>query len=176
QCAEAIRAAVDLPIQAQCEPPDDDRWYRRMHGAGVDTLGMHLEVVNPEVRRRILPGKAEVTLDEYYDAFASAVRVFGRGQVTTYLIAGLGDTVAETLDVSRRLIDLGVYPFVVPLTPISGTPLEHAPTPSADTMRSILEPLGRMLVEAGMGRETVKAGCARCGACSSLKNFEEASC
>ncbi|MEM6366378.1 MAG: MSMEG_0568 family radical SAM protein, partial [Planctomycetota bacterium] len=90
ECAEAIRSAVDLPIQAQCEPPDNDDWYRRLHDAGVDTLGMHLEVVNPVVRRRILPGKSEVTLAEYFRAFQVAVDVFGRSQVTTYLIAGLG--------------------------------------------------------------------------------------
>lgn len=176
ECASAIGRVVDLPIQAQCEPPDDDAWYRRLHDAGVDTLGMHLEVVNPAVRRRVLPGKCDVPLEEYFRAFEAAVDVFGRAQVTTYIIAGLGDTVDEILSVSRRLIRTGVYPFVVPLTPISGTPLEHTPSPSAEMMRSILQPLGRMLVDAGMGSETVKAGCARCGACSSLRHFEEATC
>ena len=41
--AFAIKAAVDIPIQGQCEPPDDDRWFERMRAAGIDTLGMHLE-------------------------------------------------------------------------------------------------------------------------------------
>ena len=27
ESAFAVKAAVDLPIQAQCEPPDDDRWF-----------------------------------------------------------------------------------------------------------------------------------------------------
>ncbi|MEM9367293.1 MAG: MSMEG_0568 family radical SAM protein [Planctomycetota bacterium] len=174
ECAEAIRRRVDIPIQAQCEPPSDDAWYQRMHDAGIDTLGMHLEVVNPVVRRRVLPGKCEVTLADYFRAFETAVGVFGKSQVTTYLIAGLGDTVDEILRVSRHLIELGVYPFVVPLTPISGTPVQDTPAPSAEMMRSILEPLSRMLVAAGMTRESVKAGCARCGACSSLGKFEEA--
>jgi hypothetical protein len=39
-------------------------------------------------------------------------------------------------------------------------------------MRSILQPLGEMLSEAGMTSETVKAGCAKCAACSSLSAFE----
>ena len=50
ESAEAIRAAVDLPIQGQCEPPDDDAWFTRMRDAGIDTLGMHLEAVTPAVR------------------------------------------------------------------------------------------------------------------------------
>ena len=72
-----------LPIQAQCEPPDDARWYQRLKDAGVDSLGMHLEAVTPEVRHRIMPGKATVSLREYMTAFADAVAVFGRGQVST---------------------------------------------------------------------------------------------
>ena len=48
--AFAIKAAIDLPIQGQCEPPDDFAWFRRMRAAGIDTLGMHLEAVTPEVR------------------------------------------------------------------------------------------------------------------------------
>jgi hypothetical protein len=42
-------------------------------------------------------------------------------------------------------------------------------------MRSILQPLGDMLTTAGMTSDTVKAGCAKCGACSSLSSFEKSS-
>ena len=92
ESARAVKAAVDLPIQGQCEPPDDDAWFARMKDAGIDALGMHLEAVTPEVRARIMPGKAQVSLERYFDAFAAAVPVFGRGQVSTYILAGLGDT------------------------------------------------------------------------------------
>ena len=63
ESARAIKAAVDLPLQAQCEPPDDDAWFQRMKDAGVDTLGMHLEVVTPAVREHIMPGKAQVPVE-----------------------------------------------------------------------------------------------------------------
>src|SRR5271170_8068748 len=56
--ASAVKAAVDLPIQGQCEPPDDNVWFERMRNAGIDALGMHLESVTQEVRVRIMPGKA----------------------------------------------------------------------------------------------------------------------
>ncbi len=140
--ARAIRARVDLPIQAQCEPPDDDAWFQRMRDAGVDTLGMHLEAVTPEVRERIMPGKAQVPISRYMGAFEAAVAVFGRGQVSTYILAGLGDTPEAILEMSAQLLALGVYPFVVPFVPISGTPLEDHPAPSPEFMRSILQPLG----------------------------------
>jgi len=172
ESAFAIKAAVDLPIQAQCEPPDDDRWFERMKAAGIDTLGMHLEVVTPALRERIMPGKAAVPPSRYMEAFKAAVAVFGRGQVSTYILAGLGDTAEAILSISRELIEFGVYPFVVPFVPISGTPLEDHPAPSPAFMQSILQPLGAMLSAAGMRSSDIKAGCGKCGACSSLATYE----
>jgi radical SAM protein (TIGR04043 family) len=174
ESAAAVKAAVDLPIQAQCEPPDDDAWFLRMKHAGVDSLGMHLEAVTREVRRRVMPGKAEVPVERYLAAFASAVPVFGRGQVSTYILAGLGDTREAILAICGQLAALGVYPFVVPLVPISGTPLESAATPSPAFMHSVLEPLARMLVESRLKATDIKAGCGKCGACSALSTYERA--
>jgi len=173
ESAFAIKAAVDLPIQAQCEPPDNDAWFERMKASGIDTLGMHLEVVTPEVRARVMPGKASVPISRYMEAFEAAVAVFGKGQVSTYILAGLGDTAEAILSISRELIDLGVYPFVVPFVPISGTPLEDHPAPSPEFMKSILAPLGAMLRDAQMRSADIKAGCGKCGACSSLASYED---
>lgn len=168
----AIKAAIDIPVQVQCEPPDDDQWFHRMKAAGVDTLGMHLEAVTPEVRARIMPGKASVPLSRYMGAFEAAVGVFGRGQVSTYILAGLGDTREAILAMCAQLLDLGVYPFVVPFVPITGTPLEGHPAPSSEFMRSILAPLGQMVADANLRSADIKAGCGKCGACSSLSMYE----
>ncbi|GAC1409927.1 MAG: hypothetical protein NVSMB64_18790 [Candidatus Velthaea sp.] len=172
ESAAAIRAAIDVPIQAQCEPPDDFAWFERLRAAGVDTLGMHLEAVEPGVRARVMPGKAKVPVSYYLEAFKAAVRTFGRGQVSTYILAGLGDASSSILEMSRQLIDMGVYPFVVPLVPIGGTPLEHAATPGADVMQPLLAELGSMLRAAGLLSADIKAGCGKCGACSTLSVYE----
>ncbi len=170
--AFAVKAAIDLPIQGQCEPPRDDAWFPRMRAAGIDTLGMHLEAVSPDVRARIMPGKATVSIERYLHAFAAAVPVFGRGQVSTYILAGLGDEPRAILDMCAQLTALGVYPFVVPFVPISGTPLENHPSPTPDFMRGILVPLGRMLKDASLRSQDSKAGCGKCGACSPLASYE----
>jgi len=170
--AAAVKAAVDLPIQGQCEPPEDDVWFERMKAAGIDALGMHLEIATPELRARLMPGKAQVPVESYFKAFAAAVSVFGRGQVSTYILAGLGDTVEVILAASQRLIAMGVYPFVVPFVPISGTPLESHPTPPPGFMHDILDPLARMLRASGLRSTDIKAGCGRCGACSALSTYE----
>ncbi len=172
ESATAVKAAVDLPIQAQCEPPDEDAWFSRMHEAGVDALGMHLEIVTPDLRERLMPGKAQVPVERYFSAFEAAVPVFGRGQVSTYILAGLGDSRQAILEICERLVAIGVYPFVVPFVPIAGTPLESHPTPAPAFMHDILRPLAAMIVKGGMRATEIKAGCGKCGACSALSTYE----
>ena len=173
ESAFGVKSAVNLPIQAQCEPPDDDTWFRRMKDAGVDALGMHLEVISSDVRARIMPGKASVPITRYFDAFEQAVAVFGAAQVSTYILAGLGDTPETILQTCEKLIGIGVYPFVVPFVPIAGTPLEDHASPSAEFMQGLLAPLAAMLTNASMRSTDIKAGCGRCGACSSLSSYEK---
>jgi radical SAM protein (TIGR04043 family) len=170
--ARAIKERVAIPIQAQCEPPDDLEWFARMADAGVDSLGLHLEAVTESVRRRIMPGKAEVPLEAYFRAFRRAVEVFGRGQVSTYILLGLGDSREALLDACRELVALGVYPFVVPFVPIAGTPLESHSPPAPDFLASTLDGVAAILAEGGMTSDGIKAGCGRCGACSSLRARE----
>ncbi len=173
ECAQAVKQQVDLPIQAQCEPPDDLRWFQKLKDAGVDSLGMHLEAITPAVRANIMPGKAEVPVEYYFQAFDAAVKVFGRGQVSTYLLAGLGDTVEALVAGCDRLIQLGVYPFVVPFVPISGTPLAHHPAPSSEMMFDLYQQVGALLKRSNMSAKDIKAGCGKCGACSAMSSFED---
>ena len=141
-------------MQGQCEPPDDDRWFQRMQAAGIDTLGMHLEAVTPSRARAHHAGQGQVPVARYLSAFEAAVAVFGRGQVSTYILAGLGDTREEILAMCERLVALGVYPFVVPFVPISGTPLEDHPAPDAGVHASDPRAAGR---DGGGGRHAVAA-------------------
>lgn len=172
EAASAIKRRVAVPIQAQCEPPADLSWLDRMAAAGVDTLGMHLEAVTESVRRQIMPGKAEVPVATYLAAFRHAVGLFGRGQVSTYILAGLGDSHEEILGMCQELVALGVYPFVVPFVPIAGTPLQDRPGPSPTFLKNVLRDVARLLSDARMSSDDIKAGCGRCGACSSLRARE----
>ncbi len=169
----AVREVVDIPIQVQCEPPDDFKWFALLKQAGASSIGMHLEAVSDRTRNKIMPSKAEVSISYYFEAFKSAVTVFGKGNVSTYILAGLGDTQEEILETSQKLIAIGVYPFVVPFVPIRNTPLEHHIGPDKGFMHGILDPLARALVEAEMTSDTIESGCAKCGACSALSTYEK---
>ena len=122
-----------------------------------------------------MPGKAEISREFYLEAFEAAVEIFGKAQVSTYLLAGLGDSEDDLLEAAKTLIPMGVYPFIVPFVPVTGTELENHLAPDPSFMRRILDPVGNLLTNARMTSETIKAGCAKCGACSPLTSFENQS-
>jgi biotin synthase-related radical SAM superfamily protein len=91
--------------------------------------------------------------------------------VSSYIIVGLGESVESIIAGSQRLVDIGVFPFIVPLRPILGTEMQDVPAPSPQTMTNIYEAVTEMLERRGMSHADSKAGCARCGACSGLPAF-----
>jgi radical SAM protein (TIGR04043 family) len=171
RCVRAVLAAVPgLPIQVQIEPPGDLGVLAELKEAGATSVGIHVESLDDDVRKRWLPGKSTVPLAEYEAAWDEAVRVFGWNQVSTYLLIGLGEDPDELVAGAARLVERGVYPFVVPMRPMLGT-LAHrdgAVTPPASLVADITRRVGELLRAAGMRGVDQQAGCAACGACSVL--------
>ncbi|MCM3886059.1 MSMEG_0568 family radical SAM protein [Frankia sp. R82] len=174
RCVRAVLAAVPgLAVQVQCEPPGDLAVLGELREAGAVSIGIHVESLDDEVRRRWMPGKGSVPLAEYRAAWREAVRVFGRNQVSTYLIIGLGEDPDELVAGAAELVELGVYPFVVPLRPIAGTlavDVDGALTPSAAVVADVTSRVAALLRAAGMTGADQRAGCAACGACSALRS------
>lgn len=172
RCVRAVKRAVPtLPIQVQCEPADPDA-LRELHSAGADSIGIHVESLDDQVRARWMPGKSTVPLSEYRTAWAQAVELFGRNQVSTYLLVGLGEDPDELVTGAEELIAMGVYPFVVPFRPLAGTlavDIDHAPAPEPQVLEDVTVRVAAALRRANMTGTGQKAGCAACGACSVLQ-------
>lgn len=173
RCVAAVKARVpELPIQVQIEPPVDLSWIERLYDAGATAIGIHVESLDEAVRARWTPGKATMTLARYDEAWAEAVRVFGRNRVSTYLLVGLGEDPNELVAGCERLIAMGVYPFVVPYRPLQGSlanDVDQVPPPDPVTLMDVTLRVGAALELAGMRGIDQGAGCAACGACSALQ-------
>jgi radical SAM protein (TIGR04043 family)/putative N-acetyltransferase (TIGR04045 family) len=174
-CARAIKEATGLPVHVQFEPVDAPSIYTYLKDCGVDTVGMHLESFDQKVRERITPGKAKIPVSAYFEGFAEAVKVFGRNQVSTFIIIGLDEERKATIEGCVRCIEMGVYPFVVPLRPVKGTAFANMAPPEPKTMTQIYTEVAGILEKYGMQAKDSKAGCVRCGACSVLPAFEKKS-
>ena len=172
RCAAAIKASVPLPIHVQFLPPADLGKINQLKKAGVDTVGIHIESFDDDVLRVMAPAKARIGLDRYEAAWKEAVSVFGPNQVSSFLIAGLGESPDSIAWGSELLADMGVYPFIVPLRPIAGSPLQDAVPPDPGVMSHIYQTVANILRRKGLSARDSLAGCVRCGACSALPLYE----
>jgi radical SAM protein (TIGR04043 family) len=171
-CAQAVKKASGLPVQIQFEPPEDPAIYVKLKDLGVDDVGIHIESFDPHVRKRCTPGKSTIDEESYFKAFQDAVAVFGRNHVSTYVILGLGENEELTLAQCRRAIEIGVYPFLVPLRPVDNTYMARVKPPDAEYLHRMYMTVAEMLKEHKMSADGCSAGCAKCKACSILQLIE----
>ncbi|AEA27243.1 Radical SAM domain protein [Pseudonocardia dioxanivorans CB1190] len=174
RCGQAVKEAAGLPVEVQFEPPRDLKYIDQVHDMGLDALGIHIESFDPKVLAKVAPGKFRTGMDTYFRTWEYAVDLFGEGRVSTYVILGLGEDPELTVEMCRRAVDIGVYPFVVPLRPVAGSLLEDLPAPSREYTEPIYRKVAGFLEEKGLGADTAVAGCARCQACSSLNLVQQA--
>jgi radical SAM protein (TIGR04043 family) len=173
-CAHAIKEASGLPVQVQFEPPADLDVIDRVRDLGADSVGIHIETFDPAVLARVAPGKARWGIDAYFAAWERAVKAFGEGQVSTYVILGMGEDPQTTVEGCKRAVDLGVYPFIAPLRPVPGSLMQDQLPPSRDYVESINRQVVPYMLARGLSATGVMAGCARCQACSSMGALERA--
>ncbi|WP_028322586.1 MSMEG_0568 family radical SAM protein [Desulfatiglans anilini] len=174
EASSAIKKATGLPIHAQFLPPVDLEKLRDLKRSGVDTVGIHIESFDMQTLSRIAPMKAAIGLRGYDEAWKAAVEIFGPNQVSSFLIAGLGERPETIGSGCEYLADLGVYPFLVPLRPIPGSLLENVVPPDPSIMIGHYEKAAAILEQAGLSASRSLAGCVRCGACSALPLYERA--
>ena len=169
-----MKEASGLPVEVQFEPPVDLSAIDRVADMGIDSVGIHVETFDPKVLAHVAPPKARTGIERYFEAWEYAVKRFGEGQVSTYVILGMGEDPELTIAGCKRAIDIGVYPFIVPIRPVPGSLMsEITPPPRAYTER-ISRHVAPYLVERGITADKVLAGCARCQACSVLGTMEQA--
>ncbi|RZN68948.1 MAG: MSMEG_0568 family radical SAM protein [Candidatus Methanolliviera hydrocarbonicum] len=173
KCASAIKDSAGISVHVQFEPPKDLACIEDLYENGVDTVGIHIESFDKEVLGYIAPAKAKIGIERYVEAWKRSVDIFGENQVSSFIIAGLGESDESIIDGSKILSDLGVYPFVLPLSPIPGTYLEDEVPPSFKRMKNIYEAVSNTIKDANLSWKKSKAGCVRCRACSALDVFEE---
>ncbi len=173
RCGEAMKEASGLPVEVQFEPPDDLAVIDRVADRGVDSVGIHIETFDPAVLEWVAPPKYRTGIERYFETWEYAVERFGEGQVSTYVILGMGEDPDLTIEGCRRAADMGVYPFVVPLRPVAGSLMGDVLPPSSDYVERIASRVAPYLVKRGLTADKVAAGCARCQACSPVGAMEQ---
>ncbi len=168
----AIRQESNIPIHVQIEPPDTPTMLDILMDVGVDTIGIHLEIFNAQRRQYYCPGKVRTaSFTKYQQIWQYAVDLFGRNQVSSYILLGLNESTEEILNGVQKCAELGVIPLLTPFRPANKTPLAFMIPSYLEQLDliSMHHQVGGILKDAGITPEKSKAGCARCGACSAIR-------
>ena len=146
-----IHSSSNVPISLSC-PPFSKAQFQELADAGADCISIALDAATEQLFDKV---KGASTQSPYnwkrqHEALKEAVAVFGKNQVYTHLIVGLGETEKEITESIQQCIDSGVYPSLFAFTPISGTTLENTPQPPIETYRRVQ--LARHLIINGKTR------------------------
>lgn len=160
-----------LDVHIQFAPVEDLSLLNLLKEKRADTAGIHIETFDPEVLKKISPWKAEAGLKLYIKNWEKAVETFGRGQVESFLIIGLGESLKKTMEGVRLLCSIGVVPYPVPFRPLPGTPLYRKTPPSPEVMKRVYAEIAGTMHSYGINPLNFKAGCVRCGSCSAIGFF-----
>ncbi|MBN2157142.1 MAG: radical SAM protein [Candidatus Lokiarchaeota archaeon] len=157
----------NLPIHIQIEPFDDIDKLFILKKVGVDTIGVHLEIPNDQLRKNYCPGKSETSRSTYEKFWKKCIEIFGRGQVSTFVLLGFGENNQETIRYNTKLIKMGVIPNIMPVRYIMGTNLEYKPISLANLIE-IYDSAAESLLNYQLDPHLNKAGCIRCMGCSAI--------
>ena len=148
---KAIRHRVNAPISISCQPLNKEN-LRLLAEAGVERVGIALDAATEPLFDKVkgtLAGGPYVWKKQFR-LLDEAVKIFGKGKVSTHLIVGLGETEREMVETIQKCVDMGVLPALFAFTPIAGTVLENNPQPPIEKYRRIQT--ARHLIVNGMAR------------------------
>jgi len=136
--AKDILSRVNVPISVSCQPLEKEQMIT-LAEVGVDRVSIPLDAATKELFDKVKGPLADgpYTWEKQRRALEEAVQTFGKGRVTTHLIAGLGETEKEILSMIQWCVDSGVYPSLFAFTPIPGTALGNRPQPALGYYRRV---------------------------------------
>ncbi len=133
---QEIKKGSAIPVSVSCQPLNKNN-IQRLAKAGVDRLGIALDAATEDLFKRVKGSETGslYTWDNQFRQLNEAIEIFGRDNVSTHVIVGLGETEKEGAEVIQRCVDLSVLPALFAFTPVRGTALEERLPPKLEVYR-----------------------------------------
>jgi biotin synthase len=133
-----IHSGSSVLISVSC-PPLDKTQLQRLAKAGVDRISIALDAATEQLFNKVKGAetKSPYQWKQQHQALQKAIEVFGKNQVYTHLIVGLGETEKEITETMQNCVDIGIQPSLFAFTPIPGTTLEDQQQPPIEAYRRV---------------------------------------
>lgn len=162
-----VKEKFNLRIYLQMCPCENYEILEIMKNSGVDSVSFNLEIFDDELRKEICPGKGKIKKDLYAEWFSRGEKIFGRGNVSSWLIAGL-EPAESTKNGIDFILESGAIPFLTVFRPLKGSPMEDKNPPLPEDVLPAFEHLYLRLKEKNFPQYFSKTGCVNCDCCSIL--------
>ncbi len=146
-----IKKSSALPISVSCQPKTKAD-MEELAAAGVDRLGIAVDAASETLFNKFkgLEVGGGYRWDALFRRLDEALAVFGKNNVSTHLIVGLGETEKEAAEFLQRCVDLGILPALFAFTAVRGTALEAKQPPKLESYRRVQ--VSRYLIVSGRTR------------------------
>jgi biotin synthase len=129
---------LKIPISV-CIHPVSSSDLKRLKQSGATNIGIAMDACEPELFEKI-KGKdrgASYRWSTHLNALDEALKIFGKRNVTTHLIIGIGETEAQAAEFIFMMYEKGITVGLFAFTPIRGTAYENKNPPSMGAYRRI---------------------------------------
>jgi hypothetical protein len=154
----AVKQETGLLVGIQTPPHRDLDRYRALRGMGVNRVSFCFEIFDPEIFRRVCPGKhREYGLRRYLEAVEHCARLGRRGRGGVFepwvsngeIIAGL-EPPASSMAAIDWITSVGAIPTVCVFRPLAGTDMQDAPPPRTEDLVPVFRRLYESCMERGL--------------------------
>lgn len=123
--AKHIRMQSTKSIYAMCLPPKDISILHDYKNAGINEIAFNIELFDRKIAKEIMPGKGEIPLIQYEQAFKEATKIWGiNGNVRSMMVLGL-----EPLDSFYAGVEwlcaMGIMPIISVFRPMHNMYLKN---------------------------------------------------
>ncbi|MDF1541319.1 MAG: radical SAM protein [Candidatus Thorarchaeota archaeon] len=138
EIVQRIRRVSSIPISTCIHPIDIDQ-MKQLKNAGINNIGIAIDACNAELFDSIkgVSRNGPYTWSGHMKAIEEAQGVFGKSQVTTHLIVGLGENESQVSEFLFIMNEMGVRVGLFAFTSIKGTALEKRKQPHLAKYRRI---------------------------------------
>jgi len=106
---------------------------------GVKTIICNIECFNEKLREEVMPIKGQNSTEMYVKTWDKCLKIFGKNEVYTMVLAGLGEDDETILRGVEMAASHGVVTAVVAHIPMIGAAFEDMEPPSTDRMLRLYE-------------------------------------
>lgn len=151
-------------ISVETAPPNELFYIDELKKRGASAIIINLEIADEDCRKMICPGKSTISQLQYLYAYERAVNVFGAGNVSCVLIAGIQNA-EDIINKSAELINMGVVPTIIPFKPLDGCSMRAHSITNPDELVLIATEVDKLLNKHNLAASHQK-GCTKCNGCS----------